>query len=151
MDCVQFEELISDYLEGGLVRDARRSFAEHLLACRDCHLIFNDVREVMAACHHLNEAHAPGLHLATINQRILNATSAGAMLSCQTLDALISDYFDGLLEGSYEDLFSAHFTGCESCRRLVDGVRESLAATEEIDVPEELYHRILAATSRAAG
>lgn len=151
IDCVQFEELISDYLECGLARAERRSFAEHLLACRDCHLIFNDVRDSMAACHHLNASPAPeGFQFADINQRILKATSAGAMLSCQTLDALISDYFDGLLEGSYEDLFSAHFTGCESCRRLIEGVRQSLAAPEEVEVPEELYYRILAATSRAA-
>ncbi|MCY7391436.1 MAG: zf-HC2 domain-containing protein, partial [Leptolyngbyaceae cyanobacterium CAN_BIN12] len=37
MECLQFEELISDYLDCGLDRPMRRNFCEHLLACRPCH------------------------------------------------------------------------------------------------------------------
>ncbi|MEP7272235.1 MAG: hypothetical protein ABI882_12090 [Acidobacteriota bacterium] len=150
IECGQFEELISDYLDFGLARPVRRVFAEHLLACRQCHVVFNDVRDAMDACHHLKESQMREIALFTeVEQRILNATTAGEMLSCRTLDVLISDYFEGIIESSYEDIFREHFGVCDGCRRLVEGVRESLLESETVDVPEELYGRILAATSGA--
>jgi predicted anti-sigma-YlaC factor YlaD len=85
-----------------------------------------------------------------VERRIIEATTAGEMLSCRTLDALISDYFDGLIESAYETIFNEHFAVCEGCRRLVEGVRESLEEQESVEVPDELYGRIFAATSRAA-
>jgi predicted anti-sigma-YlaC factor YlaD len=148
IDHVQFEELISEYLDGGLARPVRRNFAEHLLACRPCHLLFNDVREGLDACHQLKESQMREIALFTeVEQRILNATTAGEMLSCRTLDALISDYFEGIIEQSYDDIFREHFAICAGCRRLVEGVRQSLEEPDEVEVPEELYGRILAATS----
>ena len=148
IDHVQFEELISEYLDGGLARPVRRNFAEHLLACRPCHLLFNDVREGLDACHHLKESQMREIALFTeVEQRILNATTAGEMLSCRTLDALISDYFEGIIEQSYDDIFREHFSICDGCRRLVEGVRQSLEEPDEVEVPEDLYGRILAATS----
>lgn len=148
MDCTQFEELISDYLEDTLMRPERRRFAEHLLACRECRGLFDDVRITIAGCHSLKEAQMHEItQFVEFKQRILDATTAGEMLSCQTLDALISDYFDGLIDSSYETLFSEHFVACESCRRLVEGVRESLAENTEVEMPAELYYRIIAATS----
>jgi predicted anti-sigma-YlaC factor YlaD len=150
MDCVQFEELISDYLDCGLARSERRSFAEHLLACRPCHATFNDVREAIDACHFLKESQMREIGVFTeVEQRILNATTAGEMLSCRTLDALISDYFEGLIESTYEHIFREHFAVCERCHRLVEGVRQSLEESEALEVPEALYGRIIAATSGA--
>jgi len=147
MDCVQFEELISDYLDCGLARPVRRDFCEHLLACSPCHLLFNDIRETIDACHQLRESQLREIALfAEVEQRIIESTTVGEMLSCRTLDALISDYFEGIIESSYENIFNQHFALCESCRRLVEGVRQSLEEQEIIDVPEELYDRILAAT-----
>lgn len=150
MDCVQFEELISDYLDCGLAFATRRSFAEHLLACRPCHTLFNDVRDSMEACRHLKESQMREIGMFTeVEQRILNATTAGEMLSCHTLDALISDYFDGIIESTSEHIFKEHFAACERCRQLVEGVRQSLEESEAVEVPEELYQRIFAATSGA--
>ncbi len=150
MNCAEFEQLISDYLDGGLSPLIRRSFAEHLLACRLCHDLFNDVREAIEACHCLKESQMREIALLTeVEQRIINATTVGEMLSCRTLDALISDYFDGLIEATYEKVFEEHFAACPRCRNLVEGVRQSLEESEAVDVPEELYSRILAATSGA--
>ena len=150
IDCAQFEELISDYLDCGLASPLRRGFAVHLLACRPCHDLFNDVRDTLEACHHLKESQMREIALFTeVEQRILKATTAGEMLSCRTLDALISDYFEGLIEGSYEKLFTEHFAACERCRSLVEGVRKSIEESEAVEVPEELYDRIIAATSGA--
>ena len=54
------------------------------------------------------------------------------------------------IESSYETIFNEHFAVCDSCRRLVQGVRESLTEPEQVEVPSELYERIFAATSRVA-
>ncbi len=149
MDCAQFEELISDYLDCGLAFATRRSFAEHLLACRPCHTLFNEVRDSMEACHHLKESQMREIGMFTeVEQRILNATTAGEMLSCHTLDALWN-YFDGIIESTSEHIFKEHFAACERCRQLVEGVRQSLEESEAVEVPEELYQRIFAATSGA--
>ena len=150
MDCAQFEEFISEYLDCGLARPVRGSFAKHLLACRPCHVVFNDVRDAVDACHHLKESQMREIALFTeVEKRILNATTAGEMLSCRTLDALISEYFEGIIESTYEEIFREHFAVCGSCRQLVEGVRQSLDENDAIEVPEELYGRILAATSGA--
>ena len=147
MDHLHFEDLISDYLDHNLDRPTRRVFAEHLLACRPCHQLFNDVREAIDGCHELKVAQMHEIALMTdVERRIISATTAGEMLSCRTLDALISDYFDGLIEATYERIFHEHFAVCDSCRRLVEGVRQSLEESEQVEVPEELYGRIYAAT-----
>lgn len=151
MDCSRFEDLISEYLDCGMAREERRHFCEHLLACKPCHLLFNDTREAIDSCRRLKESQACEIAMeAAVEQRIIAATTAGEMLSCRALDALISDYFDGLIEGEYESVFNAHFEVCEECRRLVEGLRESLEEQGEIEAPEGLYSRIFAATSRAA-
>jgi len=147
MECSDFEELISDYLDCSLARGLRKTFCEHLLACRPCHGLFNDVREAIDSCHDLKVSQMREIAVFTeVEQKIINATTVGEMLSCRTLDALISDYFDGVFEGSSEAIFSEHFEVCEGCRRLVEGVRESIEEEETLEVPEELYDRIFAAT-----
>jgi predicted anti-sigma-YlaC factor YlaD len=151
MECSRFEELISDYLDCGMARAERRLFCEHLLACRPCHLLFNDVREAIDGCREWKESQTRESDVFTeVERRIINATTAGEMLSCRALDALISDYFDGLIEGQYEKIFNDHFAVCGGCRRLVEGLRESLEEEESVEAPEELYGRIFAAISRAA-
>jgi len=150
MQCLDFEEQISDYLDCGMARPRRSEFCEHLLACRPCHLVFNDVREAIDACHELKETQMREIAVLTdVERRIISATTAGEMLSCRTLDALISDYFDGLIESGYERIFREHFAVCEGCGRLVEGVRQSIEEQEAVEVPYELYDRIFAATSRA--
>ncbi|QQS48436.1 MAG: zf-HC2 domain-containing protein [Acidobacteriota bacterium] len=147
MDCERFEELISEYLDCGMARPERRSFCEHLLACRPCHRLFNDLREVIDSCHDLKVSQMREIAVfAEVEQKIINATTVGEMLSCRTLDALISDYFDGLLESSYEKIFAEHFEICAGCRQLVEGVRESIEQEETLEVPDDLYDRIFAAT-----
>jgi predicted anti-sigma-YlaC factor YlaD len=150
MQCLDFEELISNYLEGAMARPIRGEFCEHLLACRPCHLLFNDVRGAVDACHELKESQMREIAAFTdVQRRIISATTAGEMLSCRTLDALISDYFDGVIESGYERIFREHFAVCEGCGRLVEGVRQSIEEQESVEIPIGLHDRIFAMTSRA--
>lgn len=183
IDCGRFELLISDYLDHEIDRPLRRPFAEHLLACTSCHRLFNEVRAVVEACRQairLAPAHEL-LEERGVEERLVEATSVGAMLSCPTLDQLIFDYFiqendreeweemtgsilppstvepqlffsmssaDRLPERFTQSVqpFEDHFLLCDSCQRLVEGVRQSLEVAPEALVPDQLYDRILAAT-----
>lgn len=188
IDCDRFELLISDYLDHEIARSLRRPFGEHLLACSSCHRLFNEVRAVIEACRQVVRL-APALQLPEeqrVEERIVEATSAGTMLNCPTLDQLIFDFFmqererEDLEEEDLEEMdrstlpasiaeprpflsfpsadrlpepihqvaqsFEAHFALCGSCRRLVEGVRQSLEVTPEAVVSDQLYGRILAAT-----
>ena len=171
MDCGRFELLISDYLDHEIDRPLRRPFAEHLLACSSCHRLFNEVRAVIEACRQVIRL-APTLHMLEergVEDRLVEATSAGAMLSCPALDQLIFDYFmkdklqeemaevagsvlsagDSHLHGPIQQVaqpFEDHFSLCDSCRRLVDGVRQSLQVAPDTGVSDQLHGRILAAT-----
>lgn len=183
IDCGRFELLISDYLDQEIDRSLRRPFGEHLLACSSCHRLFNEVRAVIEACRQAIRL-APAHELLEgrgVEERLVEATSVGAMLSCPTLDQLIFDYF--IQENDREELeemagsilppptveprlfhstpsadsfperfnqsvqpFEDHFLLCDSCQRLVEGVRQSLEVAPEALVSEQLYDRILAAT-----
>jgi hypothetical protein len=169
IDCCRFEDQVSDYLDQELDRPSRRAFAEHLLSCRACHSLFDDVR---AALETLRGGDWDDLGPSgQIETRVVRATTAGEMLSCQTLDLLICDYFcqeedatDPLSSNlplvprsaldvsslQADDLphriFEAHFSVCDNCRHLVEGVRQSMERLEELEVPDQLYDRILAAT-----
>lgn len=183
LDCGRFELLISDYLDHEIDRLLRRPFGEHLLACSSCHRLFNEVRAVVEACRQVLRL-APALQDSEerrVEERLVEVTSAGEMLSCPALDQLIFDYFmwekeredleemaegilpsatvesslfpfslpaDRLLEPLNEvaQPFEAHFALCESCRRLVEGVRQSLEVEPDAMVSEQLCGRILAAT-----
>lgn len=183
IDCGRFELLISDYLDHEIERSLRRPFGEHLLACSSCHRLFNEVRAVIEACRQAIRL-APALEQSEergVEERLVEATSAGAMLSCPALDQLIFDYFMKqkereeleemaerilpptaaeprlFLSSSSADRFPErfnqsvqpledHFVLCDSCRRLVEGVRQSLEVAPEAFVSDQLYDRILAAT-----
>ena len=93
-----------------MARPDRRRFCGHLLACSPRHLLFNDVRAAIDGCHEWKESQMREIAMgAEVERRIIGATTAGVTLSRRTLDALISDYFDGLIEGEYETVFNEHF------------------------------------------
>jgi len=172
MNCRDFEEQISEYLDQGMARQGRREFCEHLLACSECRLLFGDIRESLDLCRGgigwagqsssgiggtgtveylppspcaLGEASQEGLE-----GRIVNGATIGEMVSCRTLDHLISDYFEGSGDGRMDEVIAGHVAVCADCSRLMNGLRaaidstgDDLAATE---LRTALNDRILAAT-----
>ncbi|MDQ3009164.1 MAG: hypothetical protein M3X11_00450, partial [Acidobacteriota bacterium] len=159
MDCLKFQDSLSDYVEGAIDSRARAECAGHRLICRDCRDLYSDVRATMRTLGEVatNEA-GPlgslpfgGLPLDGLNARILAATTAGEMLSCNEFDRLIERYFDGVLLAPTFQTFQAHFEKCSKCRRLMAGIEEAIEICHEIkdaevDAPPSLQDRILAAT-----
>lgn len=42
----RWKDLISEYLDGGLGKDERRDFEAHILSCRECAVLLEDVRSI---------------------------------------------------------------------------------------------------------
>lgn len=159
MDCLKFQDSLSDYVEGAIDSRSRAECAGHRLICRDCRELYTDVRAMMRALGEVASEDAipfgnlpiDGRPLDGLNARILAATTAGEMLSCNEFDRLIERYFDGVLLAPTFQTFQGHFEKCSKCRRLMAGIEEAIEICHEIkdaevDAPPSLQDRILSAT-----
>jgi len=154
MDCIKFQDTISEYLDGTVDSRTRAECAAHRLMCRECRGLFNEVRQMVQALRSISrdEVDEP----AGLENRIIAATTAGEMLSCGDFDRLIENFFDGVILAPTFQTFQAHFEKCAKCRRLMGGIEEAIDMCHEIketevDVPETLHDRIVAATVGATG
>ena len=149
MDCLKFQDLLSDYADAELDSRSRAECAGHRLICRDCRQLFDDVRSTMKA---LNAIGADDYEKPEgLDSRIIAATTTGEMLSCNEFDRLIERYFDGVLLAPTFHTFQAHFEKCGKCRRLMAGIEDAIEICHEIkdtelEAPPFLQDRILAAT-----
>jgi predicted anti-sigma-YlaC factor YlaD len=148
MNCVKFQDSLSDYLEGALDPRARAECAAHRLICGECRELYNDVRATVQALNALasGDAEPEGLP-----GRIIAHTTTGEMLSCVEFDKLLERYFDGVILAPTFQTFQSHFGNCLKCRRLLGGIEEAIvmlqeAKEAEVDVPGSLHDRIVAAT-----
>jgi len=148
MNCVKFQDSLSDYLEGALDPRARAECAAHRLICGECRELYNDVRATVQALNALalTDAEPEGLP-----DRIIAHTTTGEMLSCGEFDRLLERYFDGVILAPTFQTFQSHFEHCLKCRRLLNGIEEAIvmlqeAKEAEVEVPGSLHDRIVAAT-----
>ena len=149
MDCCNFQDLLSDYLDGAVDSCTRAECAAHRLVCRDCRELYNDVRVTVQALGNLAYVATEPEGLQT---RILAATTAGEMLSCNEFDQLIERYFDGVMLAPDHQAFQSHFEHCAKCRRLLSGIEEAVELCREVketevEMPNSLPDRIVMATT----
>src|SRR5215510_2100539 len=148
MNCVKFQDSLSDYLEGALEPRARAECAAHRLICGECRELYNDVRVTVQALNALasGDAEPEGLP-----GRITAHTTTGEILRCGEFDKLLERYFDGVILAPTFQTFQSHFGNCIKCRRLLNGIEEAIvmlqeAKEAEVEVPGSLHDRIVAAT-----
>lgn len=71
-------------------------------------------------------------------------------MTCSQFEGLLSDALDGMLSGEMESAFRAHAGGCPACGPIFaeagQGMR-LLRSLEDVELPANLVHNILAATS----
>jgi len=149
MDCNKFQDQITDYLDGALDSRSKAEFATHRLMCRECRVLFNDVRQMVQALNMISRDEAP--EPSGLENRIIAATTAGEMLSCSDFDRLIENFFDGVILAPTFQTFQKHFENCSKCRRLMGGIEEVIdmchqLKEDEVEVPDSLHDRIVAAT-----
>jgi len=148
VNCSQFEELLTDYLDKALEPLVNKSVAEHALACPLCHSLLNDVRESLNVCHEIS---APKMSLTRLEARVLSMTMPETAMICEDFEGYLTDYLDGFLPANVFHRWERHAVLCNQCEDLPGMVVRSIAAcysykTEELPVPAGLHDSILQAT-----
>lgn len=148
LNCSDFEEHLTDYLDGTLERSMHKSVAAHALRCPLCHSLLNEVKDAMAVCR---EMAVPQSSLTPLEARILAATIPETSLACEEFEEHLTDYLDGFLPAVVYHRWERHAVLCEKCTDLPGEVVRSIAACygykmEELPLPEGLHAKILQAT-----
>jgi anti-sigma factor RsiW len=148
INCQQFEENLSDYLDNMLDKRTRQGVAEHAMRCPLCHSLLNEVREALEVCHEIAVPKAP---MTRLEARILSMTMPETAMACREFEEYLTDYLDGFLPATLFHRWERHAVLCESCTDLPGEVVRTIAAcytykSEELPVPLGLHEKILQAT-----
>ena len=147
MLCHEFEDRLTDYLDGALGVETHKNFAEHAMRCPVCHDLLSDVKSTIVACS-ASEAPPAGVGL---EARILLKTMPEASITCAEFEEYLTDYLDGFLVAPLYHRWERHAALCESCSQLPGDVVRSIGACytykqDEMPVPAGLEARILQST-----
>lgn len=147
MFCTDFEDRLTDYLDGALDARTSSAIAEHAMRCPVCHELLSEVKNTVDACR-TAEVPAPR---AQLEARILMQTMPETAMSCEDFEEYLTDYLDGFLPAPLYHRWERHATLCESCTELPGQVVRSIGAcytyiSEDWPVPVGLHERILQAT-----
>ncbi len=147
MFCAEFEDRLTDYLDGALAAEEGRAFGEHALRCPVCHELFNEVKNAVAECR----ASAPPAPSPGLEARVLMQTAPETAMACEDFEEYLTDYLDGFLPAPLFHRWERHAALCGNCSDLPGQVVRSIGAcysyiSEEQAVPAGLHARVLQAT-----
>jgi hypothetical protein len=147
MLCHEFEDQLTDYLDGSLEAPTNREFAEHAIRCPVCHDLLSEVKNTMLACS-ASEAPPAGTGL---EARILLRTMPETALTCAEFEEYLTDYLDGFLMAPLYHRWERHAALCVGCSELPGAVVRAIGACytykqDELTVPAGLEARILQST-----
>lgn len=147
MLCQEFENQLSDYLEGALDAETHRASSEHALRCPVCHQTLSEVKSTMQACR-VAEVPPPARELEAM---ILQSTMPETAMTCSEFEDSLTDYLDGFLPAPFYHRWERHAALCDRCTELPGEVVRSIGAcytyiSEDQPVPFGLNERILQAT-----
>src|SRR6185436_18558628 len=144
MLCHEFEDQLTDYLDGALSAEGHRTFAEHAMRCPVCHDLLGDVKGTLLACSS-SEAPPAGIDL---DARILMKTAPETTFTCEQFEEHLTDYLDGFLLAPLYHRWERHAALCFNCSELPGEVVRTIGACytylqDELPVPAGLEARIL--------
>jgi anti-sigma factor RsiW len=147
MLCSEFEDRLTDYLDGALASETQRAFAEHALRCPVCHELLSEVKNAIVECR----ADVPPAPSVGLEARIMLKTAPETAMTCEEFEEHLTDYLDGFLPATLFHRWERHAALCERCTELPGQVVRSIGAcysyiSEERPVPAGLHARILQAT-----
>lgn len=147
MLCVDFENLLTDYIEGAVGSETNRLMAEHAMKCPVCHETLSAVRSALDACR-TGTVPPPSREL---EARILQRTVPETAMKCEEFEECLTDYLDGFLPAHLYHRWERHAALCDRCTELPGEVVRAIGAcytyiSEEKPLPEGLNERILQAT-----
>ena len=147
MLCNQFEDQLTDYLDGTLAAQTNKEFAEHAMRCPVCHDLLGEVKNTLLAC---SSSEAPQLS-PDLEARILLKTMPQTAITCEEFEDHLTDYLDGFLAAPLYHRWERHAALCTSCSELPGDVVRSIGACytykqDELALPAGLEARILQST-----
>src|SRR5436305_9317707 len=145
INCTQFEELLTEYLDKSLEAAVNKAAAAHALACPVCHTLLNDVKESLELCRTVS---MPANAMTRLEARVISMTMPQSAMPCDDFESYLTDYLDGFLPAAAFHRWERHAALCTSCEDLPGMVVRSIAACytykmEELPVPAGLHVRIL--------
>ena len=93
MLCLDFENLLTDYVEGVVGPETNRLMGEHAMKCPVCHETLSAVRSAVDACR-MATVPPPSREL---EARILQKTVPETAMGCEEFEECLTDYLDGFL------------------------------------------------------
>ncbi len=147
MLCTEFEDRITDYLDGVLESESHSAFAAHALRCPVCHSTLTEVRNTLQACRMASVPPPPR----DLEAAILRETTPELAMNCEDFEESLTDYLDGFLPAPLYHRWERHAALCTRCTELPGEVVRSIGAcytyvAEEMPIPVGLNARILQAT-----
>lgn len=147
MLCVDFEGLLTDYIEGVVGPETNRLMAEHAMKCPVCHETLSAVRSAVEACR-MGTVPEPSREM---EARILQRTMPDTAMQCEEFEECLTDYLDGFLPAHLYHRWERHAALCDRCTELPGEVVRAIGAcytyiSEEKPLPAGLNERILQAT-----
>jgi hypothetical protein len=147
MLCVDFETLLTDYIEGAVGPETNRLMGEHAMRCPVCHETLSAVRSALEACH-AGTVPPPSKEL---EARILQRTVPETAMGCEEFEECLTDYLDGFLPAHLYHRWERHAALCDHCTELPGEVVRAIGAcytyiSEERPLPIGLNEKILQAT-----
>src|SRR5215510_14857921 len=146
MDCIRFEQDLSDYFDGLLGARHASSFREHALQCRACRALMDEVKSAIRACNQGDELDPSPL----LENALLAIPTELAPLTCNGFEELITEFLDGFVPAPTYHRFEEHAAECDGCSALLTGVVYAVAAChsvhtfEEVEAPETLVGNLIA-------
>lgn len=147
MLCHEFEDRLTDYLDGALEPQANKDFGEHAMRCPVCHDLLGQVKSALLACA---SSEAPPAD-AGLDARILLKTMPQTAITCAEFEEYLTDYLDGFLLAPLYHRWERHAALCADCSELPGDVVRAIGACytykqDESPVPAGLEARILQST-----
>ena len=148
INCSEFENFLTDYLDKTLDKLTHKAVAAHALKCPLCHSLLNEVKDAVAVCHELS---APKPPMTRLEARILAMTTPETAMACTEFEEHLTDYLDGFLPATVFHRWERHAVLCDKCTDLPGEVVRSIAACytykmDELPLPAGLHAKILQST-----
>jgi hypothetical protein len=148
INCSEFEENLTDYLDKTLDKQTHKAVAAHALKCPLCHSLLNEVKDAVSICR---EMVAPKPPMTRLEARIIAMTAPETAMACAEFEEYLTDYLDGFLPADVFHRWERHAVLCDKCTDLPGAVVRSIAACytykmDELPVPNGLHAKILQAT-----
>ena len=118
LNCTQFEELLTDYIDKTLASSLNRSVAEHAIACPLCHELLNDVKGSLELCREMATPTFATAQMTKLEAKILTATAPETAMTCEDFEGYLTDYLDGFLPAQTFHRWERHAALCTGCEDM---------------------------------